>query len=91
MRFIPGMRKIVGCQDLLELYPKMRKRRPFVESTLIKDGTYRPKGFGALLEDLEDDATANSRLFTAAGELSVWPIIFFRPGGGMKPGAIRIS
>jgi hypothetical protein len=91
VRFLPGMRKIVGCQDLLELYPKMRKRRPFVESTLIKDGTYRPKGFGALLEDLEDDATANSRLFTAAGELSVWPIIFFKPGGGMKPGAIRIE
>jgi hypothetical protein len=91
VRFIPGMRKIVGCQDLLELYPKMRKRRPFSESTLIKDGTYRPKGFGALLEDLEDDATANSRLFTAAGELSVWPIIFFKPGGGMKPGSIRLQ
>lgn len=91
VRFLPGMRKIIGCQDLLELYPKMRKRRPFVESTLIKDGTYRPKGFGALLEDLEDDATANSRLFTAAGELCVWPIIFFKPGSGMKPGAIRVQ
>jgi hypothetical protein len=91
VKYIPGLREIVGCQDLLQLYPKMRNRRPFVESTLIKDGTYRPKGFGALLEDLEDDATANSRLFQAAGELSVWPIIFFRPGGGMKPGAIRIE
>jgi len=91
VRFIPGMRKIVACQDLLELYPKMRKRRPFVESTLIKDGTYRPKGFGALLEDLEDDATANSRLFSAAGELSVWPIVFFKPGSGMKPGAIKMQ
>jgi hypothetical protein len=91
VRFIPGMRKIVGCQDLLELYPKMRKRRPFVESTLIKDGTYRPKGFGALLEDLEDEATANSRLFTAAGELQIWPIVFFKPGGGMKPGTIRLE
>jgi len=91
VRFIPGMKEIVGCQDLLELYPKMRKRRPFVESTLIKDGTYRPKGFGALLEDLEDEATANSRLFQAAGELSVWPIIFFKPGSGMKPGAFKMS
>src|SRR5215467_5980639 len=91
VRFVPGMRRIVGCQDLLELYPKMRKRRPFAESTLIKDGTYRPKGFGALLEDLEDDATSNSRLFSAAGELSVWPIIFFKPGGGMKPGSIKLQ
>src|SRR5579872_188817 len=84
VRYIPGLRKIVGVQDLLELYPKMRKRRPFVESTLIKDGTYRPKGFGALLQDIEDDMTSNSRLFQAAGELSVWPVIFFKPGAGFN-------
>jgi len=91
VKYIPGLREIVGVQDLLQLYPKMRRRRPFVESTLIKDGTYRPKGFGALLEDLEDDATANSRLFQAAGELSVWPIVFFKPGGGMVPGAFKLQ
>ena len=91
VRYIPGLREIVGVQDLLELYPKMRKRRPFVETTLIKDGTYRPKGFGGLLEDLENEATANSRLFSAAGELSVWPIVFFKPGGGMNPGQFRIE
>jgi len=89
--FLPGMREIVGCRDLLDLYPKMRRRRPFVESTLIKDGTYRPKGFGALLEDLEDDATANSRLFAAAGELSVWPIVFFEPGSGFQPKAFKVE
>ncbi len=89
IRYIPGLRKIVGCQDLLQLYPKMRKRRPFVEATLIKDGTYRPKGFGALLEDLEDEATHNNHLFTAAGELSVWPLVFFKPGGGMNPGTFQ--
>jgi hypothetical protein len=91
VKFIPGLREIVGCQDLLQLYPKMRRRRPFVESTLIKDGTYRPKGFGALLEDLEDELTANSRHFQAAGELSVWPIIFYKPGGGMKPGITELE
>lgn len=91
VKMIPGMKEIVGVQDLLELYPKMRKRRPFVESTLIKDGTYRPKGFGALLEDIEDDATSNSRLFQAAGELSVWPIIFYKPGGAMNPGVFKLE
>lgn len=91
VKMIPGMKEIVGVQDLLELYPKMRKRRPFVESTLIKDGTYRPKGFGALLEDIEDDATSNSRLFQAAGELSVWPIVFFKPGGAMSPGRFQLE
>ncbi len=91
VKYIPGMKEIVGVQDLLQLYPKMRKRRPFVESTLIKDGTYRPKGFGALLEDLEDDATANSRLFQAAGELSVWPIVFYKPGAGLSPKTLRLE
>jgi hypothetical protein len=91
VRYIPGLNEVVGVQDLLELYPKMARRRPFVESTLIKDGTYRGKGFGALLGDLEDDLTANSRLFTAAGELSVWPIVFFKPGAGMKPGMFQLE
>jgi hypothetical protein len=91
VKMIPGMREIVGVQDLLYLYPKMRKRRPFVESTLIKDGTYRPKGFGALLEDIEDDLTKNSQLFQAAGELSVWPIVFYKPGGAMNPGIFKLE
>ncbi len=91
VRYIPGMKRIVGCQDLLQIYPKTRNRRPFVESTMIKDGSYRPKGFGALLEDLEDDATSNSRLFQAAGELCVWPIVFYKPGGGMRPGVTKLE
>lgn len=91
IRYIPGMQKIVGCQDLLELYPRMTKRRPFSESSLIKDGSYWCKGFGALLEMIEDEATANSRLFTAAGELCVWPIIFYKPGAGMNPKVMKLG
>lgn len=82
IRYQPDLEEIIGVQDLLEIYPKMRRRRPFVESTLIKDGSYRGKGFGALLESLEDEATSNSRLFTLAGELSVGPFGFYRPGSG---------
>lgn len=91
VKMIPGMQRIVGCQDLLQLYPKMRKRRPFCESSLIKDGNYWSMGFGQLLESIEDEATSNSLLFTAAGELSVWPIVFFKPGGGMKPGVFKLE
>ena len=29
VKYIPGMREIVGVQDLLQLYPKMRRRRIF--------------------------------------------------------------
>jgi hypothetical protein len=85
VKMIPGLREIIGCQDLLELYPRMRKRRPFCETSLIKDGTYWSQGFGSLLESLEDEASANSQLLTAAGELSVWPIIFYKLTSGMKP------
>lgn len=87
VRYLPDMppeMRIVGVQDLLELYPKMRRRRPLVDSSLIKDGTYWSMGFGQMLEDIETEATANSRLFTAAGELSVWPIVFSKPGSGME-------
>ncbi len=83
VRYIPGMKEIVGVQDLLELYPKMKNRRPFGDSSLVIDGTYWSKGFGELLGSIEDEATSNSRLFTAAGEMTVWPLIFARPGHGM--------
>jgi hypothetical protein len=89
VRYIPGMDRIVGVQDLLELYPKMRNRYPFGDASLIKDGKYWSAGFGKLLGDIEDEATSNSRLFTAAGELTVGPIVFFKPGAGFKPGAFE--
>lgn len=89
VRYIPGMREIVGVQDLLELYPKMKNRRPFGDGSLVKDGTYWSMGFGKMLTDFEDEATSNSRLFTDAGEMSVGPIIFFKPGSGFKPGAFE--
>lgn len=91
VRYLPDMREIVGVQDLLELYPKMRRRRPFVDSSLIKDGTYWSMGFGQMLEEIESEATGNSQLFTAAGELSVWPLIFYRPGGGLQPKTMRVE
>ena len=91
VRYIPDMNEVVGCQDLLELYPRMRRRRPLVDSSLIKDGTYWSMGFGQMLLDIEDEATAVSQLFTAAGELSVWPLIFYRPGGGYNPKAQKIE
>lgn len=89
VRYIPGMKKIVGVQDLLELYPKMRNRRPFGDGSLVKDGTYWSAGFGKLLGEIEDEATSNSRLFTAAGEITVGPVIFFKPGSGFKPGTFQ--
>lgn len=84
VRYLPELKEIIGVQDLLEIYPKMRRRRPFVDSSLIKDGSYWSQGFGQMLEDIETEGTAASRLFTAAGELSSLPVVFYKPGNGLE-------
>ncbi len=40
VRYLPELNRVVGVQDLMELYPKKRFRRPFVESSMTKDGSY---------------------------------------------------
>jgi hypothetical protein len=93
VRYLPEMNRVIGAQDLMDLYPKMRYRRPFVESSLTKDGSYWSPGVGELLESIEDEVSANHNLFTSAGELSVGPIVFYKPSSGfdiekfkMQPG-----
>ena len=39
VRYIWGLHLIVSVQDLQDLYPTLKNRRPFVESSMIKDGT----------------------------------------------------
>jgi hypothetical protein len=85
IRYLPELNWIVGVQDLLDLYPTKHQRRPIVEASLIKDGSYWNAGFGELLESIEDEVTVNHRLFTDAGRLSVWPLIFFKPSSGFDP------
>ncbi len=83
VRVIPELNyQVVGVQDLMDLYPTMRHRRPFSECSLIKDGSYWSPGFGELLESIEDETTTNHRLFTKAGMFSVGPLIFYKPGSG---------
>lgn len=81
--YLWDMNRVIGAQDLAELYPEMARRRPFVETSLMKDGTYFPPGFGKMLTDLEEDLRQNHNLGTDAGELTVAPPILYRPGAGM--------
>jgi hypothetical protein len=85
VRYLPDLHKVVGVLRLIDLYPRMRNRRPFVEASLVKDGSYWSPGFGELLESIQDEATANHRLFTKAGWFSVGPLVFYRPGSGFDP------
>jgi len=84
-RFSPELHRILGYQDLRDLYPLSRRRRPFVESALIQDGSYWCAGFGELLEATERELTVNHNLFTEAGQFTVGPIVFFRPAAGFNP------
>lgn len=84
--YLPKPGVIIGVQDLRDLYPRMRKRDPFVDLAMVKDGSYWAPGLGELLEELQDESTVNHALFRKAGQLSVGPIIFYKPSaGGFDP------
>lgn len=85
IRYIPELGRIIGVQRLDEMYPRKAKRRPFVETSLVKDGSYWCPGFGELLEAAEEELTTNHRLGTKAGMLSVGPLIFYKPSSGFDP------
>lgn len=73
---------VVGIQDLRDAYPRMKRRDPFVDVGLVKDGSYWGPGLGEMIERLQDKATANYALFERAGKFSVGPVIFYRPSAG---------
>lgn len=85
IRYIPEIQLIIGVQDLADLYPAKKNRRPFVESSLVKDGSYWGPSFGELLERVEAELTANHNLATKAGQMSVGPMIFYNPASGFNP------
>lgn len=85
VRYIPEMQLIVGLQDLKDLYPAKKNRRPFVESALVRDGSYWPPSFGEMLERIEQELSENHNLATKAGKLSVGPVIFYNPASGFDP------
>lgn len=79
----------IGEHDLAKLYPKKKNRRPIVESSLIKDGSYWPPSMPEMLEDIEIEMGVNDNLATEAGERSVGPLIFYKPGAGFTPKTMR--
>lgn len=85
VKYLPKVGLIVGIQDLRDLYPRMKKRNPFIDIGIIKDGTYWTPGLGELLEDLQDESSINHQLFREAGMFSVGPLIFYKPGGAFDP------
>lgn len=83
--FAPELHMLLGCQDLALMYPRSPQRRPFVEYSMTKDGSYWCQGLGELLESMEDELSANHNLMTEAGEISVGPVLIYKPGSGFDP------
>lgn len=83
VRYLWDDNRVIGVQDLAELYPEMSERRPFLEASMVKDGSYWAPGLGKMLIDLEDDLRDNHNKGVTAGEFTVAPLIFYRPASGM--------
>lgn len=83
--YVPELHLIVGVQDLAAMYPRTKRRRPFVESSLMRDGSYWGPGFGEVLEDIETELTVNHSLGAKAGQFSVGPLIIYSPASGFDP------
>jgi hypothetical protein len=76
---------LIGCQRLRDRYPTMKDKRPFYDSTLLKDGSSWPMGLGEMLEKIEDALSNNRNLAIRAQQFSVGPVIFYTSGSGFNP------
>lgn len=91
VRYLYDLRMVIGVQSLEQLYPKKRKRRPFVESAMMADGTYWSPGIPEMLIDLEDELKTNHNQATEAGQLAINPPIGYRPATGMTPDTFKVE
>lgn len=91
VRYIWDLDLIVGVQDLEQLYPTKKNRRPFVETSMCKDGTYWSPGMAEMLIDIEDELRSNHNQATESAQLAISPTIFYRPASGLTPETIRLE
>ncbi|MBV9448551.1 MAG: hypothetical protein JO345_21915 [Streptosporangiaceae bacterium] len=91
VRYLPDLHMVIGVQDLAELYPTKKKRRPFVESSMVKDGRYWSEGFAQMLIDLEDELRTNHDQATEAGQLANSPVLGYRPASGFNPETFKVE
>jgi len=91
VKFLWDLRLVIGVQDLEDLYPTKKNRRPFVESSMFADGTYWSPGLIELLVDLEDELRANHNQATEAGQMAMNPPIGYRPASGMNPESFKLE
>ncbi|HWE51381.1 MAG TPA: hypothetical protein VG273_16435 [Bryobacteraceae bacterium] len=91
VRYLYDLNMVIGVQDLETLYPHMRQRRPFVESSMLKAGEYWSPGMAEMLLDIEDELRANHNQTTEAAQLSITPTVMYRPASGFNPETFRME
>jgi hypothetical protein len=91
VRFLPDLYLTVGIQALEDLYPDASNRRPFVESSMLKDGSYWSAGIAEMLIDLEDELSVNHNQTTDAAALAACPTIGYRPASGFAPKTFKLE
>ena len=91
IRYLLNLNIVISIQSLEDLYPTIKDRRPFVESSMCKDGTYWSPGMSEMLLDLEDELRVNHNLGTEAAQLACNPPMAYRPASGVTPDTIRIE
>lgn len=91
IRYLWDLRLVIGIQSLDDLYPSMKNKRPFVETSMFKDGRYWSAGLPEMLIDLEDELRVNHNQATEAGQMSMNPTIFYRPAAGVTPETIKLE
>ena len=91
VRYLLDLNMVIGIQSLEDLYPTMKDRRPFVESSMCKDGTYWSPGMAEMLIDLEDELAVNHNLATEGAQLATSPPMAYRPASGVTPDTIRLE
>ena len=91
VKYLIDLNLVIGVQSLEDLYPTMKNRRPFVESSMCKDGTYWSPGMAEMLIDIEDELTVNHNLGTEGVQLATSPPIGYRPASGVTPEMIVLK
>jgi hypothetical protein len=84
VRYLWELHLVIGVQSLEELYPTMKNRRPFVESSMCKDGTYWSPGMAEMLINLEDELRVNHNQGTESAQFSATPMFAYRPAAGVN-------
>jgi hypothetical protein len=82
--YLLDLNLVIGIQSLEDMYPAKKHRRPFVEISMVKDGTYWSMGLPEMLIDLEDELKINHNQTTEGAQFTITPMFGYRPAAGVN-------